>query len=72
MERANEDIRTRIKELGIKQWMVAEELGQNESSFCRMLRHEVSPNRKNQILAACVRVWRQRRGSGDQGRSTRA
>lgn len=49
-ERANGDIRRRAKESRVALWEVAERYGTSETSFCRMLRHELPAAEKQRIL----------------------
>jgi hypothetical protein len=52
----NRDIREAIQAAGIKHWQVAEALGWPEGKFCRMLRREVPPALKEEILRAVQRA----------------
>lgn len=45
----NVDIRTEVKEAGVKLWQVAEQLGMSDSAFSRYLRHELPDTKKAQI-----------------------
>lgn len=45
----NKEIRDYIKSKGIPLWRVAECLGITDSSFSRMLRYEISEDKKTQI-----------------------
>lgn len=47
----NKDIRDYIKQKNIPMWRVAERLGVADSSFSRMLRYEISEEKKSQIKA---------------------
>lgn len=47
----NQEIKEYIKSKNIPMWMVAERLGVADSSFSRMLRYEVSEEKKSQIKA---------------------
>lgn len=53
----NQEIKKIFKETGVKQWQVAQQLGIGESTLCRMMRVELSPNMKAAILEA-VKVLR--------------
>lgn len=48
----NQEIRNAIKAAGVKQWMVAKELGISEYTLVRWLRDELSEERKKAIYAA--------------------
>jgi len=45
----NVDIRTEVKEAGVKLWQVAEQLGMSDSAFSKYLRHELPDAKKAQI-----------------------
>ncbi len=49
---ANEAIRNAIREAGLKQWEVAEAYGLCEGNFCRLLRHELTDERRQRVEAA--------------------
>ena len=46
----NLEIRQAILKTGAKQWRIAEKLGISESSFSKLLRKELSEEKKNEIL----------------------
>lgn len=46
----NQDIKNYAKSKGVRLWRVAEELGTSDSGFSRMLRHEFSEERKQEIM----------------------
>lgn len=46
----NEEIRDYIKSKGIPMWRVAERLGIADSNFSRMLRYEISEDKKKEIM----------------------
>lgn len=46
---ANLDLRQKMMFAGVKQWKVAELLGISESMFSKMLRKELSENKKQEI-----------------------
>ncbi len=48
----NTDIRNTIKQSGLKQWQVAEAYGLSEGNFCRMLRRELSDDKKQRVYEA--------------------
>lgn len=52
MLRANEDLRQKIAESGIRQWQIAEWLNMTESALTRALRHELEAAEKDKILKA--------------------
>lgn len=45
----NKEIRDYIKSKGIPMWRVAERLGIADSNFSRMLRYEISEDKKKEI-----------------------
>lgn len=45
----NNDIRTETKAAGIYLWQIAERLGLADSNFSKLLRHELSSERKEEI-----------------------
>lgn len=47
----NEEIRNYIKSKDVSMWRVAERLGVADSSFSRMLRYEISEDKKVKIKA---------------------
>lgn len=47
----NQDIRNEVKESGLKLWQIAEKLGINDGNFSRMLRKELSDEKKAEIRA---------------------
>ena len=47
----NKEIKDYIKAKNVHLWMVAERLGIADSSFSRMLRYEISEEKKSQIKA---------------------
>ena len=53
---ANEEIRAMLKAAGIRQWMVAETMGVNESVFSRKLRRELPPEAKTAVTKAIERL----------------
>lgn len=46
----NKEIKDYIKSKGIPMWKVAEQLGIADSSFSRMLRYEISDDKKKEIM----------------------
>jgi len=53
---ANMDIRQEIAKRFLKHWQIAKELGVHESVFCRVLRTELAPERKRQIMDAIKKL----------------
>ena len=45
----NQDIKNEAKSAGVKLWQIAEKLGLQDSNFSRMLRHELSEEKKDEI-----------------------
>jgi hypothetical protein len=48
---ANEGIRSAIKDAGLRHWQIAAALNLSESAFCRLLRRELSEEKRIHILA---------------------
>ncbi len=48
----NLDIRNEITNRGLKYWKVAEGIGVSDSTFSRLLRHELPDEKKEEIRAA--------------------
>lgn len=48
----NIEIREAIKESGFRHWQVAEAMQISESTFCRILRKELPPEKKESVRAA--------------------
>lgn len=51
MKKANEDIRQFIEKSGLKYYMIAHRLHLTDGNFSRLLRFELSPEKKSKILA---------------------
>lgn len=47
----NKDLRAEIVKRGLFYWQVADRIGVSDTTFSRMLRSELSPERKARILA---------------------
>jgi hypothetical protein len=62
MNPANKDIRTAIKQSGLKQWIVAENCGQTEFYFSRMLRHELATTAKKEIFGVIEKLKSEKEG----------
>lgn len=50
MKRANEDIRKAIEEANLKYWQIAKDYGLSDGNFTRLLRFELSPEKKEKIF----------------------
>lgn len=46
----NENIRQSAKSARVKLWQIAESIGMSDSSFSRLLRHELSAEEKQKIM----------------------
>ena len=55
-EMENLNIRQKIKEAGLKQWEVAEAYGISEGNFSRLMRRELSPERRQRVLDVIERL----------------
>lgn len=49
-EKKNEEIKSALKEAGLKQWELAEKLGVAETTLCRWLRTELPAEKKQKML----------------------
>lgn len=47
----NEEVRAYAKQKNVKLWLIAERLGIADSSFSRMLRYEITEEKKAEIKA---------------------
>lgn len=52
IKKANTDVREAITAAGFKYWQVADILGVNDGNFSRMLRTELSADKKQKIYEA--------------------
>lgn len=52
----NKDVRNAIAKAKLKMWQVAEGLGIADTTFCRKLRHELSPEEKERVYAVIRRL----------------
>jgi predicted XRE-type DNA-binding protein len=68
---ANNDIRETIKQSALKQWQVAERFGLNEGNFSRLLRRELKPSQKTQILEIIKDLAVEHGGVGHENSSNR-
>lgn len=55
-DKRNEDVRKVMKENGLFQWQVAEQIGISEFTFTRWLRSTLSDKRKELILNAIAKL----------------
>lgn len=56
MEKANADIRTKMRVYGIPAWKVAEQLGVHESTIVRWLRTPLPIEKERRVLDAIARL----------------
>ncbi|CDQ20993.1 hypothetical protein [Halobacillus karajensis] len=49
---SNKDIRTAIRDAGLKHWQVAEAYGLHEGNFSRLLRKELPEDKKQEVFQA--------------------
>lgn len=52
----NKDIRLMAAGAGVKLWEIAQELGMTDSSFSRVLRKELTPEKKEEIREIIIRL----------------
>ena len=50
--KANSELRAKIETAELKQWAVANRIGISESTLCKWLRVELSPERRAKVEAA--------------------
>ena len=48
----NLSVRRQMAVAGLRQWEVAEAYGLSEGSFCRLLRHELTEDQRQRVVAA--------------------
>ena len=56
----NLDLRCYIKEKGVKFWEIAERVGLNDGNFSRLLRHELSLEKKTELKAIVDKIVSER------------
>ena len=57
---ANEDLRCKVGSYNLKLWQVAQKLGITDASFSRMLRVELSPEKKKEIYEIIEKLHNER------------
>ena len=62
MKEANCEIKRKAAGSGVCLWEIAEKLGMTDSNFSRMLRKELKPEKKHQILEIIERVENEHEG----------
>ena len=55
----NVEVRQAIKKAAIKYWQVADKIGITDGNFSRLLRHELSPEKKAEIFAAIAELQKE-------------
>ncbi len=68
MEKANQDIRRKIRILDLKHWQVAKEIGITEGTLCVWLRSPLSKEKKTKINNAISRLTAAYMGEKKYGR----
>lgn len=53
---ANQDIRQEITENNLRYWQVADKIGLSDGTFSRLLRHELPPEKKEEIRSAIAEL----------------
>lgn len=56
----NQDIRNEVKAAGLKLWQIAESLGINDGNFSRLLRRELSAEKKAEIRSIIEKLEKER------------
>lgn len=59
----NQDIRSEIKGAGFKLWQIADKLGITDSNFSKLLRHELSEGKKNEIRNMIAKLKKEGEGN---------
>lgn len=59
---ANSGVREAAKQVGVKNWEIADEIGVSEATFGRWLRKELTDDKKKRVLAAIVLISDRKRG----------
>ena len=62
MNRANSDIRTAAKNANIPLWKIADRYGVNDGNFTRLMRKELSQEKKDRIFAIIKEIATEERG----------
>ena len=57
---ANTEIRSKMREAGLAQWRVADEIGIGEYTFVRWLRKELTAEKRERVLAAIDKLVAER------------
>jgi|GEM_PF-5622681 len=65
--KANIDIRREAKRAGVAHWQIAKRLGCAESTFCKKLRDELSPEDKAKVRQAIIEIGEIEQGGGSNG-----
>lgn len=52
----NKDVRASIKDSGLYQWQISEFMGIGETTFSRMMRHELPQEKKQRIYEAIEKL----------------
>lgn len=60
IEKANKDIRITLEQENIYQWQVAEKLGMQDSNFSKLLRTEMTEDKKRDVLLAIEQIIKER------------
>lgn len=55
----NKEIRETMKEKGVRQWQVADQMGKSEEWLSRKLRKELTPEKKEEVMQAIEAVVKQ-------------
>ena len=62
MSTANHVIKNRARELGVCLWEIADALGISEATMTRLMRSEVSEEKRDELLQAIDRIATQKGG----------
>lgn len=60
----NQDLRKYAKISGVKLWEVAERLNIQDTNLSKMLRHQLSDDKENELVAIIDQIAREKEGGG--------
>ena len=60
----NQDLRKYAKISGVKLWEVAERLNLQDTNLSKMLRHQLSDDKQNELIAIIDQIAREKEGGG--------
>ena len=60
----NQDLREYAKISGVKLWEVAERLNMQDTNLSKMLRHQLSEDKENELIAIIDQIAKEKEGGG--------